>query len=79
MEHNEFFVRKQDSCETFNILYSNSRERSCDFGTAEKRSHRIQIIALFRQRTSVEIGACLESLQADTVILLSAFIRNNVM
>lgn len=55
MEHNEFRIRKQDSGETFNILYSNSRERSCDFGTAEKRLHRIQIIALFRQRTLVEI------------------------
>jgi hypothetical protein len=46
MEHYKFFMRKQDSSETFDKFYADLRNliKSCDFGKAEDKLLRTQIV-----------------------------------
>lgn len=46
MEHYKFFMRKQDSCETFDKFYADLRDliKNCDFGKTEDKLLRTQIV-----------------------------------
>lgn len=46
IEHNTFFMRKQDSSETFDKLYADLKNliKNCDFGKTENKLLRTQIV-----------------------------------